>query len=567
MWAPRTRRFVAGLVSLAMVGVLGTLGATQATAASPPDFTGSGIGPQPKGLGMGSKAALGQDNCSENGRTSLALEGSGPFCVNPWTEGKNNGGATAQGVTKDSVKVIIYIENQQQAAGGSGSQAPVDQATKQTGTVPNAIRDAIKAYDHAQQTLHTYQTWGRTIDFQVFEATGADETAENADATAIAAMEPFLVFDQTKWATGGAPGLAAALAAKKIVTVSGSTTPDIGKQQDPYRWANATDDTAAIPLTASFVGRSLAGEKAQWAGDDELQGKTRVFGIIYPTADTFDFASFQPQLTKAGGPKLAAEAGFDPNDSQGAADGAPISIQRMKDAGVTSVILFAPGPLVGTLMTVATEQEFHPEWIFTGFGYQDYDGFARTFPQDQMTSAFGLSILWPYADPEGTITDGFRWYWGLDQGTYSTTIPFVIAFVYGAVQYAGPTLTAENVRKGLFSVPATQSPRTGQSGYGFTTGMPYPEYAAGGTDRGLAFWDGEPTANTQAGPPVGQGVFQYVDGGKRYTVNNMPKKEPKFFDSKGAVYEVPFSANYPDGVVPPATPCTGCPSSGAAPSD
>ena len=139
--------------------------------------------------------------------------------------------------------------------------------------------------------------------------------------------------------------------------------------------------------------------------------------------------------------------------------------------------------------------------MFTGFGYQDYDGFARTFPQEQMTSAFGLSILWPYADPEGLITEGFRWYWGLDQGTYSTTIPFVIAFIYGAVQYAGPTLTAENVRKGLFSVPATQSPRTGQSGYGFTTGMPYPEYAAGGTDRALAFWDGEPTAQ-HAGRPA-----------------------------------------------------------------
>lgn len=565
MTRSRPRRLVAGFVSLAMVGVLGTLGATEASAASPPEFTGPGIGPQPKGLGLGSKAALAQDACNENGRTSFALEGSGPFCVSPWPAGKDNGGATAPGVSKDSVKVVIYIENQQQAAGGSGSQAPVDQATKQTGTVPNAIRDAIEAYAHAQETLQTYQTWGRDIDFQVFEATGADEAAQNADATAIAAMKPFLVYDQTKWATGGAPVLAAALAAKKIVTVSASTTPDIGKQQDPYRWANAADDTASVPLTASFVGRSLAGEKAQWAGDEELQKETRVFGIVYPIADTFDFAAFQPQLTKAGGPKLAAEASFDPDDSQGAADSAPITIQRMKEAGVTSVILFAPGPLVGTLMTVANEQEYHPEWVFTGFGYQDYDGFARTFPQDQMTSAFGLSILWPYADPQGRIIEGFRWYWGLDQGTYSTTIPAVIGFIYGSVQYAGPTLTAENVRKGWFSVPATNNPRTGKSGYGFTTGMPYPEYAASGTDRGLAFWDPEPTANTQAGAPVGKGVFQYVDGGKRYSVANMPKKEPKFFDMEGAVYEVPFSANYVDGVVPPASPCTGCPSSGAAP--
>src|SRR5262245_55641836 len=96
-----SRRFVAALLSLAMLGVLG---ATSASAVAPPDFTGQGIGPQPKGLGMGSKAALAQENCTANGHTSLALEGTGPFCVNPWKEGANNGGATSSGVTKDSVK-------------------------------------------------------------------------------------------------------------------------------------------------------------------------------------------------------------------------------------------------------------------------------------------------------------------------------------------------------------------------------------------------------------------------------------------------------------------------------
>ncbi len=92
--------------------------------------------------------------------------------------------------------------------------------------------------------MHTYQTWGRTIDFQVVEASGPDETAQRADATAIAAMKPFMVYDQTRWATGGAPALASALAGEKIVVVSASTTPELGKAQDPYRWANATDDTA-----------------------------------------------------------------------------------------------------------------------------------------------------------------------------------------------------------------------------------------------------------------------------------------------------------------------------------
>ena len=146
MRSQRPRRLVAVLASLAAVGALGMFGAPGALAASP-ESTGQGTGPQPTGLGMGSKAALAQPTCSDNGRTSLALEGTGPLCVNPWPAGKNNGGATAPGVTKDSVKAIIYIENQQQASGGTGSQAPVDQTTGKTGTVQDAIRDSQKAYD------------------------------------------------------------------------------------------------------------------------------------------------------------------------------------------------------------------------------------------------------------------------------------------------------------------------------------------------------------------------------------------------------------------------------------
>jgi hypothetical protein len=290
-----------------------------------------------------------------------------------------------------------------------------------------------------------------------------------------------------------------------------------------------------------------------------LKAKTRSFGIVYPTVATFDFADFQQLLAKNGAPKLAASVGYDPDNAQQADEQIATSVVKFKQAGVTSVILFAPGPMVSALMAKATDQDFHPEWLFTGYQYQDYDGFGRTFPEDQMRQAFGLSILWPYADPQGLVTDGFRWYWGKTQGVYSTTVPAVIGFIYGSVQYAGPTLTAENVRKGWFSVPATNS-LYGQSGYGHTTGMPYAEYAASGTDRALAFWDGETTALSQAGPPSGKGVFQYVDGGKRYTLSTMPKTEPKFFDMKGAVNQVPFSSNFPDGVVPQAIPCDGCPS-------
>ena len=68
---------------------------------------------------------------------------------------------------------------------------------------------------------------------------------------------------------------------------------------------------------------------------------------------------------------------------------------------------------------------------------------------------------------------------------------------------------------------------------------------------------------TQAGPPSGKGAVPVR--GRREALHlrdTCPREEPKFFDPNGAVTEVPYSSLYPDGVVPPVSPCTGCPSSG-----
>ena len=107
-----------------------------------------------------------------------------------------------------------------------------------------------------------------------------------------------------------------------------------------------------------------------------------------------------------------------------------------------------------------------------------------------MQHAFGLSVLSPYIADAPAYLDLFTWYWGKTQGnTWSITNGLFNA-VYTYIQYAGPTLTAQNVKKGLFSVPASGGAATGtiagQTGYGKTVGLPFDEYALFGTDRGLA---------------------------------------------------------------------------------
>ena len=131
------------------VALIGALGVPVATAADKPQVTGPGTGPQPTAQGLGSSAALAQKTCTPNGHTSFNFVGGGPFCVNPWPAGKNNGGATAQGVTAKTVKIVAYVPNDQMLAAGTASDKPKNQATGQTATVADSIADFKKSYDYA----------------------------------------------------------------------------------------------------------------------------------------------------------------------------------------------------------------------------------------------------------------------------------------------------------------------------------------------------------------------------------------------------------------------------------
>ncbi len=524
-------------------------------------------GPKPKGQGRGSRAALAQETCAENGHTNFVYVGSGPFCVNPWESGADNGGATSQGVTATEVKVVVYQPNEAMAAAqqAAGGQAATNQGTREIATVEQVMVDFDQVYQHAIEEHGTWQTWGRTPVYEFVTATGADEASQRADAHEVNARKPFLVLDGSNPVTG-AEVFSATVAGRKIIVVSPSTNAENAAKQRPYRWVPGQDPDAAAYLTASFVGRTLAGGKAKWAGDDELATKTRSFGAVYPVTG-LDIDVFERRLRENGGPALTEQVEYDNSDPTTFQETAPPLIGRLKQSGATSVVLFAEPNMVRALMAAATTQDYSPEWIVTGFLFHDFDGFARTNDQEQMEHAFGIGVLPPAYEGSESSTGIFQWYWGTGQGNYAAGLQGHMSILYSALHYAGPTLTPANVEKGLFSVPATGGASDGttnfQSGFGRTVGLPYAEYALLGTDRNLAWWNADITGGANAvASIVGKGKFMYLDDARRYGYGDFPKQQPKFFDESVSVAEIPRASAFADGVVPAANPCTGCPSAG-----
>ena len=131
----------------------------------------------------------------------------------------------------------------------------------------------------------------------------------------------------------------------------------------------------------------------------------------------------------------------------------------------------------------------------------------------------------------------YKWFTGVDppaDGSIGVIAPNPALF-FAVLQDVGPNLTPETFREPRSPYPApptawrsaSRSCRTASKGTGLT-----PDYL--GVDDATAIW-WDPTV---AGPDEirkdGVGMYQYVDGGKRYLPGQWPTDD-KMFDPAGAV--------------------------------
>lgn len=551
---------------LVAIALTVALAAGAVLAVTPAGAATGKLGPQPPGLGRGSKAALAQSTCDKTTkRTSFTSIGTGSYCVNPWKEGAKNGGATANGVTATEVKVVVYIPTDAQLAAQrqAGSSGPINQVTGQPGSWRDNFRDFDTVYQYAIKNFGSYQLWGRKPVYEFVEASGSDETAQRADALAVIAKKPFMVIDAFNQSLG-APVFESEMAkAKIIVNGAGATslTADDVQKQAPYRWATQSDSTASLYLVSSFLSTITDG-KAEYAGDSALQSKKRAFGLITP-AGSLDAELLKAQLKKNGVSAPVVEVTYDNASSATFDEVAKTHVAKMQSEGATSVIMFATQGMIKSMMAAATSNNFKPEWIMTGYQFSDFDGYVRTWDQDQASHAFGVGVLNPLVTGTSATTGPFNWYWGTKQGTTSATGSGWFGFIYNGIQNAGPKLTVENFKKGFFSNPANGGASDGtvtfQSGYGRSVGLPYDEYFGLGTDVEMIWYNPNITGGANAvSTAVGKGKWMYLNNGKRFSFGSFPKNA-KFFDLAASVSEVPREATIEGGVLPAPNPCTGCP--------
>jgi hypothetical protein len=519
------------------------------------------VGPVVAAAGVGTKAALDSPKCGPDGKLAYPYQQRAP-CTRPLKDGESNGGATTTGVDKDSIKVVLFMgtHEQQEAAWNTvGQSPPKDLATGQNGYTEDAYRDWNDVF------AHSYNTWGRKIELEVVTPSGADEAAQRADALSVAAKKPFAVIVQA--ATGQV--FANELIAKKIVVFYGGITNAQAEEQAPYRWLFGTDSNAAAVNGAQFAARKLKGETAKWSGD--FVDEQRVFGAVHPDRgidwEFFQSTAKEEGLKLAPGTDLVYSVPLDTSTTmQVQSQEAPTLAAKLKDAGVTTVLLYAPYNMTGYLFKAADSLDYHPEWVFPGFGVSDIEITARinngSYP-DQMKHVFGIGTLPPYVNGlEDPQVGWFTWYWGPNTGVYQAFAVAPMYTLYAGVSLAGPKLTPERFQQGLFAMPANGGAATDQVvsymfGYGRTSGLPYDEYSTVGLDYAVMWWSPTDTGKGKLLLDEGTGRFRYIENAKRYYAGQWKKGEPKLFDKSNSIAEFP---ELPESDVVPEYPCEGCPS-------
>lgn len=513
----------------------GTSGSTsgQQTGGGSGGSAGPGGGVGPTDAGIGTAAALHGPMCDPvSGRIKFPVYFREP-CVRPWPKGTPNGGATAPGVSADTITVAIV-------AGGTSIDTDSNRAE-----VQRAWRDLFAVW------AGTHESYGRAYNlvFNDFGGSGQapDEAQQRAMAIQVASEKPFAALVMS---VGNV--LPQELARRGILTVVSTA---VGNWRDynafpGLLWGAQGATEVSECLTAQYA-KKLVGKPARWAGEADFQVKTRKFALMYP--NTGDSSIISACLTQAGyRPDLTITYDADPTTFQ---QEAPTFISKLKADGITT-ILGGAGEFfnLAVLTKQATSQRYFPEWVINGQASDDLDFIVRGFAdQIQARHFFGFGFI-----PPGTtstnewFTHVLDWYYGANKpswrgdaigtGPNSLVMMNLLRTVVTGVHMAGPNLTVKTFQAGRFAVPgygglACSCLTTEQEQYG--PGI-LPSVLGGDSyvptsDMTEFWWDGSSVGPDGVGVTNGPGMWRYEYGGRREKIGAFPPGEPPAFSTANTI--------------------------------
>lgn len=452
-------------------------------------------------------------------------------CVPATTAG--NGGATWRGVSAESIKVVArdFTDDPSTQAATAVLEA-AGQASREEG---EQVRSVFLAYFNKM-----YELYGRKVVIEKFQSGSSEVTeASNrgreeacADATAIA--EERKAFAAIPPAIGLGFGQFSECAAERqlVVPIGPYGFPESWyRRYHPFVWGIQMSCDRIAYQTAEYLTKRLAGRKARWARDPLYVNQNRKFGVIVPDVGAYnECIDLSERLVAGKGVRYESRYSYrvdPPTMPQQAAQ----AVVQMKAAGVTTVLLASDFVMTLNLTQQAASQDWGPEWLIQGVGFQDYEPFARLYSQDRVDgSMFGLSELGTVSDTQGPNSEAGSLYkrlTGRDLPQGAAIEYYTLVHLFNMLQVAGPNLTPASIGAGMYALPPGGPPRVPAGLWSFRTGPDGAPNVLEHTaldDAREVYWMGGATAGDGK-----QGAFLSTYNGRRFTNGEWPTEEPPVY--------------------------------------
>ena len=455
-----------------------------------------------------------------------------PPCIAYWQG--DNGGATAKGVTRDSIYVAI--------------------------PTPKGFS---KEYEALRKFFNDrFQFYGRKLVFQYCKPNAGDDSNGSGDQNgqvqdaAVAAagcgdgIPPFASnyyqFDNGRYFNQQ-------MACRYKTVMVASYTPfdeSYMKTCQPYLFQYTMASEQMFDQMGEWACARLAGHPARFGAGTTKSGAslpatTRKFGIFLapfyhddPVAGEGSLRKMKARLKACGAeaaitlinPVAETNAGqsLDPVSASNA-------IAQMRDADVTSIFCLCGVFPFGALTRAAASSSYSPEWLGSTYGIlDDYNGLLLSAaPTAQLQHLFGVSFLPRHVKPllepynagiqEGDPSVAAR----TSNGDFTnfTQLYRPLLLLASGIQMAGPHLTAETFQQGLLKTTFPNPVTPLNAG---DVGMESEGWSF--TRDGTEWW----YSSTARGPysdddSAGKGAICYLDAGRRYRPGAWVKQERTSF--------------------------------------
>ena len=414
----------------------------------------------------------------------VAVSDYGPCETEPFSG--DNGGATADGVTEDTITVSFRLGNSGQFA---ALDALAGDAAASLGSDQDAVVEDIEAL--VAYFNDEFELYGRQVEVEAFEGQGdflaefQSQDVQGAQADAARATD-LGAFADISFTTMTQP-YAEALSAAEVIAMSPVyLSADWYADREPYAFgASWPLGTQVAEFAGNAVCEALVGQPAEHA-DADLASSERTFGLLAPEnpeyakmADAFEAA------LEGCGESVTRRLSF-ALDVAALQSEATNAVAQIQDAGVTTIVClcdeFSPLFLTGA----AAAQSYGPEWLMLRWP----DPWGRLTVSDVFARSMHLGGMTPVFDDSeiGAVVDAAT-------GGASAASPASIDAVYkqlfmlfSGIQAAGRELTPDSFQSGVFSLPSTEDGVFGP--WEFGEGVFNPN-----TSFQLGWWSGDLASN------------------------------------------------------------------------